>query len=229
MKSESARQKMVLLQLAGNCTTVRSFKNKYEQMIKSAKRKTEAPEKVIKKKKRGRPILPDEIDDMVQRFLLSLRKKDEVVNEIVAKSVAKTFVKRSGKPELISADLDGKWWIQSLYCHMGFVRRAATTSKVEIPEGTKKEAELVYLHSIVSTIEKYQIHKSMVLYLDQTSLKYALCSRHTLEKKNAKHVAIAETSYNKAITGTSVIILEGKCLPFQSIYGGKTSKRLPRF
>ena len=107
---------------------------------------------------------------------------------------------------------------------MGFVRKAATTYKVEIPEGTKKEAELVYLHTTISSIEKYQIPKSMVLNLDQTPLKCALCSRHTLETKNAKHVAIAGTSYKKAITGTFAITLEGKCLPFQLIYGEKTPK-----
>ena len=57
----------------------------------------------------------------------------------------------------MSVDLDGKWWIQSLFCRMGFARTAATTFKREIPEGAKKEAELVYMHTNVSTIEKYQI------------------------------------------------------------------------
>ena len=121
-------------------------------------------------------------------------------------------------------NLDGKWWIQSSFRCMGFVRRTATTSTVKIPEGVQKEAGLVYLHTVVSTIEKYQIPKSMVLNLDQTPLKYAPCIWHTLEKRNAKHVAIAGTSYKKAITGTFVITLEGKCLPFQLIYGGKTSE-----
>ena len=41
----------------------------------------------------------------------------------------------------------------------------------------------------------------MALNLDQTPLKYAPCSRHTLEKKNAKYVAMAGTLYRKAITG----------------------------
>ena len=87
-------------------STVQSLKNKYEQMIKSAKRKNETPEKAIKEKKRGLPILLGEIDDMVQRFLLSLRKKGGLVHEVVARSVAKTLVKRSGKPELMSVDFD---------------------------------------------------------------------------------------------------------------------------
>ena len=95
---------------------------------------------------------------------------------------------------------------------------------MKISEGVQKESELVYLHTVVSTIEKYQIPKSMVLNLDQTPLKYAPCIRHTLEKKNAKYVAIAGTSYKKAITGTFAITLEAKCLPLQLIYGGKTSE-----
>ena len=41
---------------------------------------------------------------MVQRFLLFFRKKDGVVNEVVVRSVAKTLVKRSSKPELMSVD-----------------------------------------------------------------------------------------------------------------------------
>ena len=93
----------------------------------------------------------------------------------------------------------------------------------------RREAGLIYLHTFVSTIEKYQTPKSMVLNVDQTPLNYAPCSRHTLEKENAKHVAIAGTSYKKAIAGTFVITLEEKCLPFQLIYDGKTYKSLPRF
>ena len=65
--------------------------------------------------------------------------------------------------------------------------------------------------------------------LDQTSLKYTLCSRQTLAPKNSKHVAISGTSNKKAITGTFVIAIDRHCLPFQLIYGGKTTTRLPKF
>ena len=112
---------------------------------------------------------------------------------------------------------------------MHFLRRTATTSKVEIPEGAKKEAELTCLHRIVSTVEKYKIPNSMILNLDQTSLKYTPCSRQTLPPKNSKHVAISGKSNKKAITGTFVITLNGHCLPFQLIYSGKTMRSLPKF
>ena len=152
------------------------------------------PKKTIAAQKRGRSVLLGEIDEMVQKFLLAVRKKGGAVNFVVSRSVAKVLIKLSGKKELEVIDLDSRWWIQSLFRQMHFVRRTATISKVEIPKGTKKKAELILLHRIVSTVEKYQIPISMILNLDQTSLKYALCSRKTLAPKNSKHVAISGTS-----------------------------------
>ena len=40
---------------------------------------------------------------------------------------------------------------------MGFKKRAATTGKVIIPEGARKEVELIYLYDIVAKIETYNI------------------------------------------------------------------------
>ena len=95
----------------------------------------------------------------------------------------------------------------------------------------KKEAELTFLHRIVSTVEKYKIPNSMILNLNQTSLKYAPYRRQTLAAKNLKHVhvAISATSNQKAITEIFVITLDGHCLPLQLIYGGKTTRSLPKF
>ena len=103
-------------------------------------------------------------------------------------------------------------------------------SDIYVPKrNAKKEAEMTYLHQIVSAIEKYKIPKSMDLNLDQTPLKYAPCSQQTLAPKNSKHVTISESSYKQGITGTFVITLVGSCLPFQLIYGGKTERSLPKF
>ena len=89
------------------------FKKKYEAMIKDAARKKVSPEKAIETRKRGGPVLLGEIDEMVQRFLLAVRKKGELVNAVVARSVARALVKRSGKKEQEVIDLDSRWWIQS--------------------------------------------------------------------------------------------------------------------
>ena len=66
---------------------------------------------------------------------------------------------------------------------MGFVRRMATTGKVEISEEVRKEVETTYLHSIVSIMENNKIPKSMVINLDQASSKYVSGCKKTLASK----------------------------------------------
>ena len=42
---------------------------------------------------------------------------------------------------------------------MGYVRRFATTGKVELPQGVKRKVELLYIHDIVNLIETHKIPK----------------------------------------------------------------------
>ena len=104
-----------------------------------------------------------------------------------------------------------------------------TTGKVEIPEGARKEAELLYLHNIVTIVEKYEIPHSLIMNLDQTPLKYIPAMNHTMAKQNSKSVSIAGSSDKCSIIGTFTITLNGQFLPMQLIYGGKTKQSLPRF
>ena len=129
-------------------------------MIKDAARKKVSPKKGIAARKRCQPVLLGEIDKMVQRFLLAVRKKGRVVNAIVARSVATALVKRSGKKELEVIDLGSRWWIQSLFRRMHFVRRTATTSKGwKSPKVQKKKPSLLFcieLYRLLRNI-KFQI------------------------------------------------------------------------
>ena len=104
-----------------------------------------------------------------------------------------------------------------------------TTGKVEIPEGARKVAELLYLPNIVTIVEKYEIPYSLIMNLDQTPLKYIPAMNHTMAKQNSKSVSIARSSDKRSITGTFTITLNGHFLPMQLIYVGKTKQKLPRF
>ena len=95
---------------------------------------------------------------MVQRFLLALRNRGGLVSSAIAVSTAKALVTRN--PQL----------------------NLSHTGKVEIPAGAKKEAELLFLHNIVSAVEKYQIPRSLIMNLDQTPLKYVPAMNHTMAK-----------------------------------------------
>ena len=80
-------------------------------------------------------------------------------------------------------DLDSSSWAKSLFKRMGLAQRMKTAGKVEIPEGTKKEAELLYLHNIVAIVEEHEIPSYLIMNLDQTPLKYLPVSYHTMAKK----------------------------------------------
>ena len=111
---------------------------------------------------------------------------------------------------------------------MGFVRRMATTRKVQISEEVRKEVEMTDFHSIVSTIENKKIPKSLVINLDQTPTKYVPGCRKTLAPKGAKSVSIAGSTDKRTITSTFSITMDGQFLPMQVIYGRKTTKSIPR-
>ena len=71
-------------------------------------------------------------------------------------------------------------WGKSLLQRIGFQRRAATTSKVEIPDSAKKEAGLQYFYCITSIVEKHKTSESLVINSDQTPSKYVQVQRFTM-------------------------------------------------
>ena len=101
-----------------------------------------------------------------------------------------------------------------------------TTGKVEIPEGARKEAELLYLHNLVTIVEKYEIPHSLIKNLDQTPIKYIPAMNHTMAKQNSRSVSIAGSSDKRSITGTFTITLNGHFLPMHLIYGKKSKASL---
>ena len=105
----------------------------------------------------------------------------------------------------------------------------STAGKVEIPEGAKNEAQLVYIHDIVTIAEEHKVPSCLILNLDQTPLKYIPVGRQSLAKTGSKSVSIAGSTDKRSITGTFIITLSGKFLSMQLIYGGKSKQSLPRF
>ena len=58
-----------------------------------------------------------------------------------------------------------------------YVKRAKTSSTVEIPDGAKKEIEYQYLHDIVSALEKWNILSDLVVNFHQSPSKLTLVGR----------------------------------------------------
>ena len=111
---------------------------------------------------------------------------------------------------------------------MDFVRKPRTTGKVPILDSLKKELKKSYLHNIVKKIEDNDIPPSLVFSLDQTPSKYTPVLNKTMALKGSKTVPIKGSTEKRMITATFTITLDDYFLPEQLIYGGKSSKSLPR-
>ena len=93
-----------------------------------------------------------------------------------------------------------------------------TTGKIEIPDGAKKEVQLLYLHDIVSLVDDHNIPDSLILNLDQTKVKYIPGANHTLAKKGLKSIGIGGSNDKRCTTGTFTVSLKGGLLPMQLIW-----------
>ena len=158
------------------------------------------------------------VDEKSCNFLQIVRRKGGVANLVVAIARAKNLIAKSDLEHLKALDLENSPWTNSLFRKMGFVRLAKTTSKPEIPEGTKNEAALILL-----------LPSSMLINIDQTPLKYAPVSNQTMAQKGSKQVSVEGSAYKNAITATFGITYDYQFLPIQFIYDEKTLQSLPIF
>ena len=211
-----------------NESTCRSIKKKYEKTLDANKRNKQLQKTKLPSVRRGRPLLLGKLDQMVQTYIMAASNRGMVITRSMAVSTARALMKRY--PDAIAnIDIENSHWAQSLFRRMGFKCRKATTSKPHIPEGARKEIELMFLHSIVRNVEEYSIPHSLILNFDQTPSKFVPASTTTLAKQNSKQVCIAGGSDKRSMTATFTITLDGNFLGMQLIYGGKTEQSLPRY
>ena len=156
------------------------------------------------------------LNQMVQRFLLTLRSQGELVSRTIAIATARALIARNPQYNLDHVKIDSSW-AQSLFRKMEFKRRIRTTEKAEIPEGARKEVELLYLHGIVSIVGKSNIPSHFVMNLDQTSSIHVPAMNRTMAKKNLSSVSIIGSSDKRSITGTLIVTHDGQFLPMQLI------------
>ena len=185
------------------------------------------------KKKNGHfetwsPLLLGKVDEMVQSYLSATRHRGGLVSRSIAIATAKALIKRNPQFNLDHV-LSGNSWAKSLFFRMGYVRRAKTTSKVQIPEAVQKEADLIFQHKIAKIVEAHKIPNCMILNLDQTPSKFVSSSNATLAPRGTKSIPVTGSSDKKAITATFTISHDGDFLPMQLFYQGTTVQSLPRF
>ena len=115
-------------------------------------------------------------------------------------------------------------WAKKLFSRMNFVKRRKRSSKVDITDEARKEIEFLYLHDIVSEIEKYDISSALVVNIDQALLKYIPVGNETKAATGEHSVTNEGSADKRSTTGTFAISFDGNFLPVQLIYGGRQHK-----
>ena len=178
--------------------------------------------------KRWRPLLLGKIVEVVRSYLSATRHCGGLVSRSIAMTTAKALIKRNPQFNLDHV-VFGNSWAKSLFFRMGHVRRAKTTSKVQIPEAVQKEVELIFWHKIAKNVEAHQIPNCMVLNLDQTPSKFVLSSNTTPAPYVTKLILVTGSLDKRAITTTFTISHDGDFLPMQLIYQGTAVQSLHHF
>ena len=210
-------------------STIREFKKKCEEEFKLAKQQIREVRTELSTEKQGRPLLlGTKIDTLVQRYIRAASNRGAIITRSIVKSAAKALLIRYPN-EIGKINLDDSEYGKSLLQRMNYTRWKATTSKVKLPGGIRKESELLFHHQIVEKVEKYDIPDSLIVNFDQTPSKYVPVASATLAKQNSKQVSIKGSDDKRSITATFTITMDGKFLGMQLIYGGKTNQSLPRY
>ena len=121
--------------------------------------------------KQGHPLLLEtKIDTLVQSYIRAASNRGVIVTRSIVKSAAKALLIRYPN-EIGKINLDDSEYGKSLLQRMNYTRQKATTSKVKLPDGIRKESELLFHHQIVEKVEKCDIPDSLIVNFDQTPSK----------------------------------------------------------
>lgn len=130
------------------------------------------------------------MDEKVKRFLLTLRSKG-VANTVAVVAVARTLIEKSSDESLKVLVNDNSHRAKSLFVRMGFVKTACTTTRPEISEGARKEAELIFHREIVSIALKNSIPTSHLCLVKP----YTPMSSQKMAARSSNHVYVAGFTY----------------------------------
>ena len=146
-----------------NESTIREFKKKYEEELKLAKQQNREVRTELSTGKQGRPLLlRTKIDSLVQRYIRAASNRGAVVTRSIAESAAKALMIRYPN-EVGNINLNDSEYGKSVLQRMNYTRRKGTTSKVALPNGIRKENEILFHHQIVEKVECADIPDSLTL------------------------------------------------------------------
>ena len=194
-------------------STVRGWRDTYTLELKARKRAGKDIDiKTLPAKKVGRPpLLDEEIDKEVQKYLLMLREAGGAVNGAIARSAAAGII-RIRNSKLLACNggpiVLTKHWSRYLLERMGFVKRKAN-AKAKVTMNNLAKLKANFLADIKAIVQMEEVPACLVINWDHTAIKYVPVGCWTMAKEGSKKVPLADVEDKRQITAVFGATLHG--------------------
>lgn len=217
-------------------STIRSIKKDYVRCLEEARRSA-PPSSIIAittlpTRRRGRPLLLNDLDGKVQVYIEKVRSKGGSISSRTAIVVARALLMKYDRSSLeefggpVSLKMS---WAHSLFKRMNYVQRKATTSQPKLSGQDFDKLKEDFLNDIATTVLMEEIPAELIMNFDQTGIKIVPSATWTMEQQGSKCVTMTGLNDKRQITLVVCGTLIGDVLPFQVIYKGKTDRCHPKY
>ena len=186
----------------------------------------------LPRKKEGRLLLPNELNNQVNKFIKDLQKHGLPINTHVVVAVAKGIVMNKYGSSSCDGELMVKFnltinWAKSVLERMRYIKRkACSKAKVDVDHFEELKAE--FLLEIESIVNMNAIPAELINF-DQTALNYVPISHWAMDEEGAKRVEVVAKDDKRQITAVFAGSAAGDVLLPHLICEGKTDRCLPHY
>ena len=169
-----------------------------------------------------------EIKEKIIERLKKMRDDDTnaTLNIDIVRTIMMKMVKKY-KPEIID-DLKFSRCFISLFIRfeMKWSMRRGTTAASKLPVNWT-DLGVAMVKRMAAIIKNKQIHKSLIINIDQTGIELVPASKTTYDAIGKKSIALVGQDDKRQITAVLGSSASGELLPLQLIFGGKTERSHP--
>uniref|UniRef100_A0A1X7V5Y1 Uncharacterized protein n=1 Tax=Amphimedon queenslandica TaxID=400682 RepID=A0A1X7V5Y1_AMPQE len=191
-------------------TTVRSIRDAYREELKRKRMEFDDDDddddvamESLYAKKRGRPLLLGDLDEIVQLYLRKLKDAGGTISARIVVAAARGVIMKSNRGMLV--EFGGhvqlkKYLARSLFQRMNLVQRKATTARSKHTDVNLKALKQQFLTDFQSTVSMEEIPSELVFNWDQTGIQRVPSSSWTMDKSGVKRVKIIGANDKRQIT-----------------------------
>ncbi|KAF5321301.1 hypothetical protein D9619_000198 [Psilocybe cf. subviscida] len=174
-----------------------------------------------------------EVVDRAKKIIVSIRATGAIVSVITARGVLLAVVIKQAPDILTKTFTDGSTFRASdsfvrkwLHNALGYSQRQGTQAAQKLPIDWEDQCEKAIIRHAYQ-IKEEDIVSELIVNSDQTQVLYAPGNKLTWAERGLKQVQVLGGEEKRAFTVMISVSSDGKLLPLQAIYSGKSRRSRP--